>query len=203
MNLKTMKAGFWLVVVVLFSGCFTAIRPYDTEYTNVPQQSELGSISIAVSGVSEHDVEFALAILKRSAVFEVVLSAQDSEPADLTVKVLDSRNSARCGTPQMSTIFTLGLIPTGNAHRAHLVLEFLGEGANEPVLIERDFYAHTKHGLWALFVRAKKEWTKPTWGEDPAGLAIAIREDLLANESAIVSLVRGAQPNNRSQQPAR
>jgi hypothetical protein len=189
MKLKAKGVGLLLPLAFLAAGCVTAIRPYASDASAAPSASSLSTLEISVVGQDEGAVELAVDTLRRTRVFAMVSKGEDDH-SDLGVTVRSSGDSIRCGTPQMATVLTLGLVPTGNVHHARLALEFSGHGAEPPVLIERDVYAETRHGLWALFLRAKKEWRRPDWGHDPAGLAIALREDILANEEQLVRLAR-------------
>ena len=175
--MRLARIGILFSAAGLLCGCgITAIRPYAS------------SLTVRVVGERKADVEEAAGMLKSSGVFRVVTSDLD-KPADITVTVLGSYGSIRCGTPQMMTYFTLGLVPTGNGFRARLVLSVSGIESAEAVQIEPEVVANTKHGLWALPLRISKHWTRFK-DDDPANLSARLREELLSHESALLALVR-------------
>ena len=178
------------VVAVTISGCgVTAIKPYVTPTPNVGDSSGLGLLTVSVVGNDERGVRRVAASLQRTGLFgSVVLDRGDQ--ADLIASVVNSRGGIRCGTFQMLTVFTLGLVPTENAYSATVRIEFSAAKKDQIVAIERDFVAETRHGWWALLLRASKKWKRPDWQGDPAGLSNALKEELLARQSELVRLAR-------------
>jgi len=186
--MRIRSATSLLALVILTSGCgITAIRPYVSKRPNSPQPPRLSSLTVAVVGESQRDVETARVALESTGLFGAVV-VEPYTYADMIATVAASSHGIRCGTPQNLTYFTLGLFPTGNAYRASMKLELTAEGADQPLVIEREIFAHTKHGLWALFLRANKKWSRPKWDNDPAQLSAAIRDELLRSEEAIMLL---------------
>lgn len=184
------RLGIVLSATAFLSGCgITAIRPYASAAGSFRASSELGSVTVRVVGERKSEVQRATEMLRKSGVFKAVTS-DPQQPVDMTATVLDSRDGIKCGTPQMLTYFTLGLIPTGNAYRARLQLSFSGAESVPPVRVEPELFAQTKHGFWALPLRASRNWMKPRWDDDPANLSGLLRDEILAHESELLALVR-------------
>jgi hypothetical protein len=180
-----------VTLVGLLTGCgFTAIKP-QPRTLGPAVVSPLRELTVAVAGTEPTEVERATRILRDTSLFETVVVGLQP-PADLTATVFSSGRGIHCGLPQMATTFSLGLVPTGNSYTDGIRLDFSTFPSGGSVLVEARSHAPTKHGLWALFLRGSKQWTKPDKEADPTRLADRLRDELLVHQDSLVRLARPA-----------
>jgi hypothetical protein len=189
LRIRALRVVFALLVSTTVA-CVSSIRQYQP-LTQEWEASRLDQLEVEVSGQWPNQVEHVTALLNRAGVFRRVVAAGD-EAADLLVTVKESSQGIRCSTPQMLTLYTLGLFTTSNGYVNAVTLEFRGKDSPAVVTLEERFVAHTTHGLCALLLRASGRWSRLK-GTDPANFAKALRAALVSRQSEILSLT---QPNN-------
>lgn len=186
--LRTIPLLLAAAIAVSNAGCFTAIKPAQVSPRSPTAEAGLGLLRVSVMAGELDKAVYVRDLLRDAGVFDEVFVGNAKE-ADLTIVVSSQTEYIRCGTPQVATVYTLGLLPSTNVYNAEITFEVRGSGSPGPVTIEQVFNAPTRHGLWALFLRVSPKWSKLRRNHDPARLSVLLRDTLLAKELQLLSLV--------------
>lgn len=166
-----------------------AIKPYVTDPPTHKIQDTTSRLTVAIRANDIRDADVIIEKLQTEQLFDQVI--HESQPSTYDVLIDINREPGfTCGNPQILTYLSFGIIPTGNVARDWLTIKFMALNPSRVLKIERELKAETRHGLWALFLRASKNWKRPDWDHDATGSLNAIFEVILANQDEISKLTR-------------